>query len=157
MPAASHRWPVLRELARSTPPAYAVQVEQALALAAGDDAYVYGELAYACMSRVRANGERIARDIPASQVHERPWRDLCVGLEVIADETAERQRAADFRALLAQNVDSVRSVTTSGESVVCRKCRSTQVAVVLRQTRSADEGMSGFATCRSCGSRWKLN
>lgn len=151
------RIPVLAELGRLVEnERYAVQTEQAILIAAEGDRYVYSELAYATISRMRANGRWITDHVTAAEVHHRPWRELCTGLQVIADEEADKQRAFDFRALIAQNVDSVRAVT-KGEAVICRKCGSSEVAIVLRQTRSADEGMSGFASCRRCGKRWKLN
>jgi DNA-directed RNA polymerase subunit M/transcription elongation factor TFIIS len=151
------RLPVVIELARIVESKrYAIQAEQALLLAAEGDHYIYSEMAYAMIARLRANARWIVSNVPASEVHQRPWRELCTGMQVISDEEADKQRATDFRALLAQNVDSVRAVT-KGEAVVCRKCGSSEVAIVLRQTRSADEGMSGFASCRRCGKRWKLN
>ena len=36
----------------------------------------------------------------------------------------------------------------------CSKCKSTDISVVMRQTRSADEGASAFFTCNSCGNKW---
>ena len=156
MTAVEARVPVLAELMRLVPGRYAVQAEQVMVVAAEGDPYAYSEMTSATIARLRANAAWISAHVPAGEVHERPWRELCTGLQVMADEEADKQRASDFRALLAQNVDSVRAVT-KGEAVVCRKCGSSEVAVVLRQTRSADEGMSGFASCRRCGKRWKLN
>lgn len=36
----------------------------------------------------------------------------------------------------------------------CRKCKSHNLSVEMRQTRSADEGMTAFITCQQCGHRW---
>jgi DNA-directed RNA polymerase subunit M/transcription elongation factor TFIIS len=36
----------------------------------------------------------------------------------------------------------------------CRKCKSHNLNVEMRQTRSADEGMTAFITCQQCGHRW---
>jgi DNA-directed RNA polymerase subunit M/transcription elongation factor TFIIS len=36
----------------------------------------------------------------------------------------------------------------------CRKCGSHDLNVEMRQTRSADEGMTAFITCAGCGHRW---
>lgn len=37
----------------------------------------------------------------------------------------------------------------------CRKCKGRTIAVVQVQTRSADEPMTCFCTCRTCGNKWK--
>lgn len=36
----------------------------------------------------------------------------------------------------------------------CRKCGSHDLNVEMRQTRSADEGMTAFVTCAGCGHKW---
>jgi len=38
----------------------------------------------------------------------------------------------------------------------CRRCRSSDVEVRQQQTRSADEGITNFLTCRNCLAKWKL-
>jgi transcription elongation factor S-II len=37
----------------------------------------------------------------------------------------------------------------------CRKCRSKKSTYYQLQTRSADEGITTYVTCVSCGNRWK--
>ena len=39
--------------------------------------------------------------------------------------------------------------------VVCRNCRSRDVSIEARQTRSADEGMTMFMECNACRARWR--
>jgi DNA-directed RNA polymerase subunit M/transcription elongation factor TFIIS len=36
----------------------------------------------------------------------------------------------------------------------CRKCGSHDLVMVLRQTRSGDEGMTAFVTCKVCNHTW---
>lgn len=36
----------------------------------------------------------------------------------------------------------------------CRQCGSHDLHVEMRQTRSADEGMTAFITCAKCGHKW---
>lgn len=36
------------------------------------------------------------------------------------------------------------------EGRLCKRCGKRQVAVELRQTRSADEGMTAYLKCRAC-------
>ena len=38
----------------------------------------------------------------------------------------------------------------------CAKCKSTDIKFEFLQTRSADEPMSTFCTCETCGKRWKM-
>jgi DNA-directed RNA polymerase subunit M/transcription elongation factor TFIIS len=37
----------------------------------------------------------------------------------------------------------------------CRKCKSTKTDYYQLQTRSADEPMTTYVTCKTCGNRWK--
>lgn len=39
--------------------------------------------------------------------------------------------------------------------VVCRNCKSRDVSIEARQTRSADEGMTMFMECNACRARWR--
>lgn len=39
----------------------------------------------------------------------------------------------------------------------CRSCKSTNIFDFQKQTRSADEGMTWFFTCRDCGTSGKVN
>lgn len=137
---------------------YAVDVEHEIHVANISDPYEYRLAMYDALSKLQANGEWLVKNVPASKIPTTSWRTKCTGLKVMAIETETAAQAAAFRDLLRQNVDSVRANTKTGtETVKCNKCGSTNVSILLRQTRSADEGMSSFATCQECGSRWKLN
>lgn len=37
----------------------------------------------------------------------------------------------------------------------CRKCKSVKTSYYQMQTRSADEPMTTYVTCRNCGNKWK--
>ena len=37
----------------------------------------------------------------------------------------------------------------------CRKCKTTKTSYYQMQTRSADEPMTTYVTCRNCGLKWK--
>ena len=37
----------------------------------------------------------------------------------------------------------------------CRKCKSTKTSYYQMQTRSADEPMTTYVTCKACGTKWK--
>jgi DNA-directed RNA polymerase subunit M/transcription elongation factor TFIIS len=40
--------------------------------------------------------------------------------------------------------------------IKCGKCKSAEVDVEQKQTRSADEPMTLFALCTNCGARWVM-
>ena len=43
----------------------------------------------------------------------------------------------------------------STDNFTCRKCKSKKCSYYQLQTRSADEPMTTFVTCITCGNRWK--
>lgn len=46
-------------------------------------------------------------------------------------------------------------IEASTDNFTCWKCKSKQCTYYQMQTRSADEPMTTFVTCLSCGQRWK--
>ena len=46
-------------------------------------------------------------------------------------------------------------LTANTDNFTCRKCKSNECSYYQLQTRSADEPMTTFVTCISCGNRWK--
>ena len=46
-------------------------------------------------------------------------------------------------------------IEASTDNFTCRKCKSKKCSYYQLQTRSADEPMTTFVNCISCGSRWK--
>ena len=46
-------------------------------------------------------------------------------------------------------------IEASTDNFTCRKCKSKKCSYYQLQTRSADEPMTTFVTCITCGSRWK--
>jgi transcription elongation factor S-II len=46
-------------------------------------------------------------------------------------------------------------IEASTDNFTCWKCKSKQCTYYQLQTRSADEPMTTFVTCLSCGQRWK--
>jgi transcription elongation factor S-II len=41
------------------------------------------------------------------------------------------------------------------DTFTCRKCKQNKCSYYQMQTRSADEPMTTFVSCLSCGNRWK--
>lgn len=45
----------------------------------------------------------------------------------------------------------------AGGEFTCRRCKGTKTTHYALQTRSADEPMTIFVTCLTCGKRWRTN
>ena len=43
-----------------------------------------------------------------------------------------------------------------GSGSECKRCGAKTVAVEMKQTRSADEGMTAIFTCSTCGANWRV-
>lgn len=68
-----------------------------------------------------------------------------------------RSRHAMYMEILSNGVANVDKLQAEGCGLlICRSCKSSKVTTGLRQTRSADEGMSVFASCLDCNARWKM-
>jgi DNA-directed RNA polymerase subunit M/transcription elongation factor TFIIS len=48
------------------------------------------------------------------------------------------------------------NIEASTDAFTCRKCKSKKVTYVQAQIKSADESMTLFLLCISCGTRWKI-
>jgi transcription elongation factor S-II len=69
------------------------------------------------------------------------------------------QRLRD-KALQAENMKKAQVPTPDkvfATSIECTRCHKKTVSYTQAQTRSADEPMTTFATCSSCGHRWKVS
>lgn len=47
------------------------------------------------------------------------------------------------------------NIEASTDSFTCRQCKSNKCSYYQMQTRSADEPMTTFVSCITCGARWK--
>lgn len=92
-------------------------------------------------AHVRADDpEGTARALVRLHAHELPaWRDSVARHEkrmLHAYETRTHAKTTRYR---------------------CPKCRDNQCDFYEMQTRSADEGMTMFITCLTCGHRWRMS
>ena len=72
---------------------------------------------------------------------------------------SQEQRDEDER-LRKENMNNAmtpqEAIVTSG-SIECPKCHNKTVSYTQAQTRSADEPMTNFCECQTCGNRWKFS
>ena len=78
--------------------------------------------------------------------------ELLVGS--LTEEIQEHQRCERER---NQAILKEASASTSSLSLMtCRKCKKSDIVFQQKQTRGADEAMTVFCTCNTCGHRWKM-
>ena len=70
----------------------------------------------------------------------------------------EREDYESVLNFLTEKVEegSVSSLKNQQAAIICSKCRSSNVNMQMKQTRSADEGMTLFFACVACDARWKI-
>lgn len=62
-----------------------------------------------------------------------------------------------FKLMLQDRFEDLQKATEGQDDLItCHKCKSSNVIYNMRQTRSADEGMSAFLCCLKCGANWKM-
>ena len=66
------------------------------------------------------------------------WRDL-----IISKEKKDKH-------ILESKIEA------SSEDFICGKCKQNKTTYCQAQTRSADESMTTFVTCLTCGNKWKM-
>lgn len=93
------------------------------------------------------------------------YRTAAVLVDLDAESLAEGTPVAACRAVMEAAAARAKRVLEDGgikKAVVvgverCRACRSFDVDVDFKQTRSADEPMTAFIACNACGARSKKN
>ena len=56
-----------------------------------------------------------------------------------------------------QHMEAERPFADYHHSMQCGKCKQYKVSYTQAQTRSADEPLTTFCECMSCGKRWKFS
>ncbi len=82
---------------------------------------------------------------------------LAEGTEVAQWWSAHEARLERQRQLLCEEAKFDEEEQSQSGSLICNRCHSRSIAVQQQQTRSADEGMTVYCTCRHCGLRWKMS
>jgi DNA-directed RNA polymerase subunit M/transcription elongation factor TFIIS len=82
---------------------------------------------------------------------------LAEGTDVAQWWSAHEARLERQRQLLCEEAKFDEEEQSQSGSLICNRCHSRSIAVQQQQTRSADEGMTVYCTCRHCGLRWKMS
>jgi transcription elongation factor S-II len=74
---------------------------------------------------------------------------------------ADAERKALFSQMLHDKFEDMSATfeangRTRASGLQCRRCKSTDVAWEQKQTRGADEAMTVFCSCATCGNRWTM-
>lgn len=83
--------------------------------------------------------------IKTQEIAQYTHQDFCPEKWKILLENKEQKDKNKYNTNLESNTDNF----------TCRKCKSNKCSYYQLQTRSADEPMTTFVTCISCGNRWK--
>ena len=62
-----------------------------------------------------------------------------------------------YHSLLQKEDDFAKKPDSALNGLRCFKCGKGGIQISVRQTRSADEGGTGFCECPTCGARWKIS
>lgn len=70
----------------------------------------------------------------------------------------EQRRKQLFDEMLEEKYDGIARDTDKSynSSLKCRRCNSSEVRWDQKQTRGADEAMTVFCACSTCGNRWTI-
>ena len=69
-----------------------------------------------------------------------------------------QQHSQRQQELLQNSTQDIQHTPASSntKAIMCHRCKSDDVAIEQKQTRSADEGMTVFVTCNKCQLRWRM-
>ncbi len=81
---------------------------------------------------------------------------LAEGTEAAKWRTEYERRLTRQQQLLTEEAKFEEAETSAHGGIVCNRCHSRSIVVQQQQTRSADEGMTVYCTCKQCGLRWKM-
>ena len=107
--------------------------------------------------------ENLARDpslrnrLSAAELGEVPIEELMRHTPNYETHKRMERTRSYYKDVLAKGEQGVKDMNNQMGVITCSRCKSgSHVAIELKQTRSADEGMSVFVRCEKCKSRWRM-
>lgn len=88
--------------------------------------------------------------------------EVCGRADAMQQELEEKTGHAELLKEMQEEEQRIEELLASGRKersegfLTCHKCKSKEVDVEQKQTRSADEPMTLFALCVKCGTRWTM-
>ena len=116
----------------------------------------YGAKVLQLAWNLHTNGEHLLKKHGPSALVMLDDVTLAEGTEVEAWWKAHEDRLESQRQLLFNEAKFEEEEQPKHSELICNRCLSRSIAIQQQQTRSADEGMTVFCTCKKCGMRWKM-
>lgn len=83
--------------------------------------------------------------------------ELAAGTAVERVKREETVRAQVLADMLVERYENVKRHAEGSNMLRCRHCHSTDIHMVQKQVRGADESMTIFAACLSCRAKWRFS
>lgn len=91
------------------------------------------------------------KEIKPTELAFMTHRKLAPTLWAKRDEEIKKVIEKEFRSSKDDDLNKEEGMFT------CGRCKSNRTTHTQLQTRSADEGLTTFVTCKNCGNRWKFS
>lgn len=134
---------------------YLQDLEKIVFIVAFDDLAVYTTYIKRITFNLSINGAYLMDRYPPNTLVLLDSNDLAWGTPEHGIKMKRIVRQQKFDALCKSFTRNT-LLTEFAALLKCRKCKSTDLRVDLKQTRSADEPMTVFLGCRQCSSKWKF-
>ena len=108
------------------------------------------------LTNLKTNLSYLYTNFSPKEVVTMKTADLCQSTKKAMRQTHIESDFERHQQILKEGVQNVDKLQASVGLLTCSKCKGTQISTELKQTRSADEGMSVFALCLQCKARWKM-
>ena len=139
---------------------FVLDVERFMMADATCGLYSYEDKASEIASNLAFNGEYLLKTYARPEGASMPT-DSGASLLLVADSAAlgkgtpaEAERAEIEKR--ERREEAIMAIDDEEDSVMqCGKCKSRKIGLEQKQTRGADEAMTVYYTCKTCGHRWK--
>ena len=120
---------------------------------------LYGQMCRRMVYALTHNRDYLLAHFEAAELLDLDHAVLGHGTAVERWHAEYRRRREEERELYSGSIpDTTDDSQKDVEGIVrCSRCKSSEVIWDQKQTRGADESMTVFFECKSCGKRWKMS